>query len=143
MVSQCAGCNLYEPWAALVVGSMAGGVFIFVHNLVLNIFKMDDPLDAVAVHLGGGTLGVLSVAFFMHDPENDAEGIFWDGHLSAPWYTLGINIGGLVAIMLWAAFWSTLIFGGLNLIGYLRIDRETEFRGNDLVSNNAVESAKN
>ena len=134
MVSQCGGCNIYEPWAAFVIGFMAGGIFLIIHKLLLEAFKMDDPLDAVAVHLGGGTLGVVCVPFFMHDKENGSEGIFWEGHLEGPWHTLGMNIGGLVAIMLWAAFWSTLIFGGLKLIGILRIDRETEFRGNDMVS---------
>ena len=52
MVAQCAGCNLYEPWAALLVGLMAGLVFIGLHDLML-FMKLDDPLDAVAVHMGG------------------------------------------------------------------------------------------
>ncbi len=34
--------------------------------------KWDDPLDAVAVHAGGGALGVAAVHFFAAD-----EGIFW------------------------------------------------------------------
>ena len=56
MVAQCAGCNLYEPWAAILIGLMAGPVFIGVHDLMLRL-RLDDPLDAVAVHGGGGTLG--------------------------------------------------------------------------------------
>ena len=51
MVSQCAGCNVYEPWAAFVIGSIAGAVFIVIDLLMLKL-KLDDPLDAVAVHLG-------------------------------------------------------------------------------------------
>ena len=55
------------------------------------------------------------------------------GNTKAPWITLGINIGGLLAIMAWAAFWSTAMFGSLFYFGFLRIDRETEFKGNDIV----------
>ena len=46
---------------------------------------------------------------------------------------LGWNILGLLVIILWAAFWSTLMFGGLSMIKKLRIDRETEFKGNDQI----------
>ena len=42
-------------------------------------------------------------------------------------------IPGLVAIIAWAGFWSVLMFGGLSLIKKLRIDRETEFKGNDMI----------
>ena len=56
MVAQCAGCNLYEPWAAILIGIMAGPVFMGIHDLMLKL-RLDDPLDAVAVHGGGGTLG--------------------------------------------------------------------------------------
>ena len=59
MVAQCAGCNLYEPWAAILIGVMAGPVFIGIHDLMLKL-RLDDPLDAVAVHGGGGTLGNMS-----------------------------------------------------------------------------------
>ena len=34
------------------------------HHLMLKL-KLDDPLDAVAVHGAGGLLGVLCVPFFM------------------------------------------------------------------------------
>ena len=35
MVAQCAGCNFYEPWAALVIGVFGGLVYIGVHYLML------------------------------------------------------------------------------------------------------------
>ena len=35
MVSMCGGCNLYEPWAAVVVGLMAGLAYIAVHLIML------------------------------------------------------------------------------------------------------------
>ena len=34
-VSLCAGCNVYEPWAALVVGAGGGFCFLAVHTLML------------------------------------------------------------------------------------------------------------
>ena len=33
-VSLCAGCHLYEPWAALVVGVLGGLGFLAVHFLM-------------------------------------------------------------------------------------------------------------
>ena len=53
MVSQCAGCEEYTPWAAFIVGIFGGLSFIAVHVGMLKI-GLDDPLDAVAVHGGGG-----------------------------------------------------------------------------------------
>ena len=53
MVSLCAGCDEYHPWGALIVGSFGGLMFIAVH-LAMERCMLDDPLDAVAVHAGGG-----------------------------------------------------------------------------------------
>ena len=128
MVSQCAGCNIYEPWAAFVIGSLAGPVFIGVRQSMIKL-KIDDPLDAVGVHAGVGILGVLLAPFF-----KQGSGIFWEGAFPAPWATLGINIAGVVTIILWAGLWSCALFGSLKAAGMLRIDSETEFKGCDIVS---------
>ena len=53
MVSQCAGCNKYESWGALIVGCCGGLAFILVHIAMVKC-ALDDPLDAVAVHGGAG-----------------------------------------------------------------------------------------
>ena len=103
--------------------------------------QLDDPLDAVAVHAGGGILGVICAPLF-----KSQTGIFWIGSYSeddikeligedvvSPWVILGSNLLGLVAIIAWSVFWSGLIFGSLYAFNWLRIDRETEFKGNDMV----------
>ena len=35
MVSMCGGCNLYEPWAAVLVGFAAGHCYMAVHLIML------------------------------------------------------------------------------------------------------------
>ena len=45
---------------------------LFSGVLLLHKFNIDDPLEASAVHLGGGTWGVLAVSFF-----NNEIGIFY------------------------------------------------------------------
>ena len=87
--------------------------------------RLDDPLDAVAVHMGGGTLGVIALPFF-----SQGTGIFWS---QAGWTQLGANLLGLLVIYVWAGFWSIAIFGSLWYFKQLRIGRDVEFKGNDMV----------
>ena len=55
MVSLCAGCDEYAPWGALIVGCFGGMTYIGIH-ILMERFKLDDPLDSVAVHGGGGKM---------------------------------------------------------------------------------------
>ena len=34
-VAQCAGCNVYEPWAAMVIGAGAAFVYLCIHTLMI------------------------------------------------------------------------------------------------------------
>ena len=43
MVALCAGCDKYEPWAALLVGACGGMGFIAIHHLMIRL-RLDDPL---------------------------------------------------------------------------------------------------
>ena len=54
IVAQCAGINTYSCWESLIIGVLAGMVYIGASKLVVTL-KLDDPLDAIAVHAGGGT----------------------------------------------------------------------------------------
>ena len=66
------------------------------------------------------------------------KGVFWPGAEAEPpakvgWDMLAINLAGACSIFVWSGVWSVLIFGCLKWAGLLRIDRDTEFRGNDVV----------
>ena len=63
MVSECAGCDEYAPWGALIVGMLGGVAFIAVHIGMIK-GRMDDPLDAVAVHGGGGKCNYIFIFEF-------------------------------------------------------------------------------
>jgi len=46
-VSLCAGCNAVHPYAAFVIGIIAGMAYVAWSTLMLRV-RVDDPLDAVA-----------------------------------------------------------------------------------------------
>ena len=46
-VALCAGCNVVHPYAAFVIGIIAGIAYVAWSTLVVKL-KIDDPLDAVA-----------------------------------------------------------------------------------------------
>ena len=91
MVSICAGCDAVEPWAAFIIGLIGGATFVAYSE---GVFKLgvDDPLDAFAVHYGGGFWGIIAVCLFAND-----SGILyaWNGDAFAQ--LLWNLIGGLVS----------------------------------------------
>ena len=72
LVAITAPCAFVQPWAAAVIGIIAG-VLIPVAAQFIESRGIDDPVGAVAVHGIGGTFGVLAV------------GIFADGQYGAGW----------------------------------------------------------
>ena len=55
MVSVCAGCDAYNAWTAVILGTISSIIYLML-SLILVSFKVDDPLDAFAIHFGGGIL---------------------------------------------------------------------------------------
>ena len=84
-----------------------------------------------------GLVGVLMVPFFsnMDGGGNDTEdsGMFWHEDCTRVWKWFGINLVGSLSIIVWSILWSFVMFGTLNFFNLLRIDPDTESRGNDLM----------
>lgn len=125
MVAMCAGCNVVHPYAAIIIGVIAGMAYVAWSTAVL-YFKIDDPLDAVAVHLGGGIWGVLSAPIF-----NKESGILYSGSLLA-FRGFGWNLLGVLVIMAWSAALSFVLFIILHLTKQLRVPEEIELKGLDI-----------
>lgn len=129
MVAACCGCNVMYPWSACVLGLLAG-VSYHVWSFIVRSLKVDDPLDAVAVHFGGGIWGVIALAFFHKD-----DGILfnWDGKSGM---ILAWQLAGMCVITGWTAALTGLMFGLLRLFGILRVPEEIEMKGLDIPKHN-------
>ena len=60
MVTSSAGCNEFYPWIICLVSCISGLIYLFVSDFMVRM-KIDDPLDAVAVHGGPGILYVIII----------------------------------------------------------------------------------
>jgi len=90
---------------------------------VLNVLKVDDPLDAAAVHGACGIWGVLAAAIFSTPyyaqavtGNAEAEGglVYGGGRL------LGAAVVFVICLVLWSGTLSFFMFYSLNKLGYLR-----------------------
>jgi ammonium transporter, Amt family len=61
-VAVTAGCAYFDTQAAVICGVLGGLFVVMLADILLHKFKIDDAIDAVAVHGGAGILGTLLVA---------------------------------------------------------------------------------
>ncbi|XP_071509116.1 putative ammonium transporter 1 [Diadema antillarum] len=125
MVAICAGCNSVYPWGAAAVGAVSGVTFIAWSSLMEKV-RVDDPLDAVAVHLGGGLWGVLAAPILARD-----SGVVFSFSADA-WEAFGWNLLGGTVIIVWAAVTSLILFGVMHCARILRVSPEIEVKGLDI-----------
>lgn len=75
LVAITAPCAFVAPWAAAVIGLIAGVLVIEAVFFVEKKLKLDDPVGAIAVHGVNGLFGVLAVGIFA----NGKYGAAWNG----------------------------------------------------------------
>jgi Amt family ammonium transporter len=51
-------------WAALLFGIFGGLTYTVIANILVSV-RIDDPIDAIPVHFGGGLIGTILTAFFV------------------------------------------------------------------------------
>ena len=74
LVAITAPCAFVDPWAAAVIGAVAG-VLVVLSVFFFEAHGIDDPVGAISVHGTNGLWGVLSVGIFA----NGAYGAGWNG----------------------------------------------------------------
>ncbi|KAL9189981.1 hypothetical protein ACHAXT_009656 [Thalassiosira profunda] len=130
-----AGCAIVEPWAAVVIGVVSGWVYISWSKLLI-WRKVDDPVDAVPVHMGNGLWGCIAVGLFASPArvatayaDHDHYGWFYnvsDGSL------LAAQILGVLWICGWVACTMTPFFLFLDKLKVFRVDSLEEEVGLDI-----------
>ena len=63
LVGITAGCSVTDPWAALIIGTISAFVYHGA-SCTMRKLRIDDPLDAFAVHGACGAWGVIAVGLF-------------------------------------------------------------------------------
>ena len=87
MVSICCGCDKVAAWAAVIIGAIAGP-FMMICSSAVNRLGIDDPLDAFAVHGGGGIIGLVLTPFFW-----ESHGLFYGNYPNDDGSTGGKMLG--------------------------------------------------
>jgi ammonium transporter, Amt family len=64
LVAITAGCAYVAPWAAVLIGLVAGCLVVLSALLVEEKLKLDDPVGAISVHATNGIWGGLAVGIF-------------------------------------------------------------------------------
>lgn len=63
LVAVTAGCATVDTWAAVIIGIVAGWVYLAASKLLIR-FRIDDAVDAIPVHMVGGAWGVIATGLF-------------------------------------------------------------------------------
>jgi len=121
LVAVCAGSDLMHPLGALVVGAIAGCIFVQMFTLTQNKWKIDDVLGVWPLHGLCGAWGGIAAGIFGQSALGGLGGVSFWGQL------MGTAMG-----VCWALLGGTLVYGALKATLGLRLSQEDEFDGADL-----------
>jgi len=128
LVAITAPCAFVEPWAAIVIGAI-GGIIVVLGVVVLDKFKVDDPVGAVAVHGFNGIWGTLAIGLFGEKALGLANnGLFYGGGFKQ----LGIQALGVLTVVLFITVTMGAVFKLIDIFIGLRVSREEELKGLDI-----------
>jgi Amt family ammonium transporter len=104
LVAITAPAAFVDPWAAALIGSIAGVLVIHAIWFVERTLKIDDPVGAISVHGVNGLFGVLCVGIFA----NGKYGAAWNGSevegvagvIKGDWGQLGAQALAAVVIII-------------------------------------------
>ena len=121
LVAVCAGSDIMHPAGALVVGGIAGAIFVLMFTLVQNKLKIDDVLGVWPLHGLCGAWGGIAAGIFGQTSLGGAGGV-----------SLLTQTVGTVVVVGFALASGFVVYGVLHKAFGLRLSQEEEFDGADL-----------
>lgn len=133
LVAITAPCAFVDPWAAVVIGLVAG---LIVPPLVVLVDKIrvDDPIGCLPVHGMAGIWGTLSVGLFATAERTTdlglgkSEGLFLGGSGSQLW----VQFYGIAATVGFTLTASLIVFAAIKYTVGLRVSEKEELAGLDI-----------
>jgi Amt family ammonium transporter len=135
LVAITAPCAFVAPWAACVIGIVAGFLVVATVVWMDHKAKVDDPVGAVAVHGANGLWGVLALGLFADGKYGDGlngvagpvKGLFY-GDAGQLW----AQLASIVTLVVWCSVACVIFFTILKKAGILRSKPEDEIAGLDI-----------
>ena len=121
LVAVCAGSDIMHPVGALMVGAIAGALFVWMFTLTQNRLKIDDVLGVWPLHGLCGAWGGIAAGIFGLPAFGGIGGVAFMSQL----------LGTLLAIG-FALLSGFIVYGALKKTVGIRLDAEEEFDGADL-----------
>ena len=121
LVAVCAGSDLMHPLGALVVGAVAGAIFVLMFTLTQNRWKIDDVLGVWPLHGLCGLWGGLAAGIFGSKALGGLGGV-----------NLAAQAMGCLLAVAWALTTGFALYGLLKVAIGLRLSAEEEHEGADL-----------
>jgi ammonium transporter, Amt family len=121
LVAVCAGSDVMHPLGALVVGGIAGSLFVMMFTLTQNRWKIDDVLGVWPLHGLCGLWGGIAAGIFGSKALGGLGGVAFGAQL----------IGSLMGVA-WALLGGFVVYGLLKASLGLRLSPEEEYEGADL-----------
>ena len=121
LVAVCAGSDVMHPAGALVVGGVAGAIFVSLFTLTQNKWKIDDVLGVWPLHGLCGAWGGIACGLFGAPSLGGLGGV-----------SIGAQVIGTVLGVSWALAGGFVVYGVLRATMGLRLSPEEEYDGADL-----------
>ena len=142
LVSITGACGVVEPWAAVVIGFIAGLLYLCASKHLVRL-RIDDVVDAVPVHMTNGIWGSIAVGLFAssnrlnlaYGEVNDV-GVLMGGNGTL----LGCQLVGILFVVGWVGGIMFPFFCILNYLGWFRASSADEVEGLDSRYHKSVKS---
>lgn len=121
LVAICAGSDIVHPVGALIIGALAGIIFVKLFTYTQNRLKVDDVLGVWPLHGVCGAFGGTAVGIFGQQILGGLGGVSLISQLFGTLLAIVIALGG-----------GFLVYGVLKLTVGIRLSQEDEFIGADL-----------
>jgi ammonium transporter, Amt family len=121
LVAVCAGSDVMHPIGALIVGGVAGAIFVAMFTLTQNRWKIDDVLGVWPLHGLCGAWGGIACGIFGAPALGGLGGV-----------SLGAQLIGTGLGVAWALASGFIVYGVLRAVMGLRLSAEEEHAGADL-----------
>jgi len=139
MVAITSGCTVITTWASIIVGTVAGAVYLGA-SLGLEKLCLDDAVDAIPVHLANGIWGCIATGLLAAPDctlqvygQDHSVGWFYEwARGSANGRLLAAQLVGLLFIITWSAAIMYPLFSIIDYMGWFRSDSLEELVGLDI-----------